>query len=93
VTEPADRDLLELQRRAFTAITDRLESSDARAAERHRALMERQLRGERIFVEAIGDIDQSIQRNTDRLDDMGEAIRANTRAVLSVLDRIEPHSD
>ncbi|MGH2985701.1 MAG: hypothetical protein ACRDLO_03305 [Solirubrobacterales bacterium] len=52
--------------------------------------MERQVRGERIFVEAITDIDQSIQRNTDRLDDMGEAIRANTRAVLSVLDRIEP---
>jgi methyl-accepting chemotaxis protein len=78
---------------------------------RHRRLIERQERSERIFVDALGDIDrsiqsstESIQRNTERLGDMGgalreirdavremrEEIRANTRAVLSVLDRLGP---
>ncbi|MGH2952910.1 MAG: hypothetical protein ACRDK9_02665 [Solirubrobacterales bacterium] len=74
------------------ALMERHEELKREGAERHRALMERHRRGERIFVEAFGDIDASIQRNTYRLDDMGEAIRADTRAVLSVLDRLEPPS-
>ena len=70
----------------------RWEQSDARAEERHRKLLERQERSERVFVSALGDIDASIQRNTERLDDMGDAIRANTRAVLTVLNGLEPRS-
>lgn len=45
---------------------------------------------ENLFLAAISEISASVQRNTERLDDMGEAIRANTRAVLSVLDRLGP---
>ena len=49
--------------------------------------MARMQRTERIFVEALSEISLDIRRNTERLDDMGDAIRANTRAVLSMLDR------
>ena len=49
-------------------------------------------RSEKIFVGAMSEINISIQRNIERLDDMADAIRANTRAVLRVLDRLEPRS-
>jgi hypothetical protein len=85
---------LERQERTFNEMMRRWEVSDARAEESHRRLLERQERSERIFVEAIGDIEASHGRRLDeianRLSEMGEAIRANTRAVLSVLDRLEP---
>ena len=104
MAEEAHRDLLERatvalerQERAFERQEQTLEEmmrrweiSDARAEERHRRLFERQERSERIFVEATSEINVSLQRNTERLDDMADAIRANTRAVLSVLDRLEP---
>ncbi|MGH2951091.1 MAG: hypothetical protein ACRDKX_03505 [Solirubrobacterales bacterium] len=84
----------ERQERAFNEMMRRWELSDARAEERHRRLLERQERSERIFVGAIGDIEAGTARRldeiADRLSEMGEAIRANTRAVLSVLDRLEP---
>ena len=58
--------------------------------EGHEGLMRRFERSERIFISALTDIDASIQRSIERLDDMADAIRANTRAVLSVLDRLGP---
>lgn len=75
----------------FLAAEERL------AEERHRALLGRGKASERVFVATLTDIDRSIQANIelmgemkDRLDDMGETIRANTQAVLSVLDRLDP---
>jgi hypothetical protein len=47
-------------------------------------------RSENLFIQAISDIDASIQRSVERLDDMGDSIRANTQAVLSMLDRLGP---
>ena len=47
-------------------------------------------RSENLFIRAISEIDASLQRNTERLDDMADAIRANTKAVLSALDRLGP---
>jgi precorrin-6B methylase 2 len=104
VAEGANRDLLERatvaierqeqaferQERALEEMMQRWEIRDARAEERHRRLLERQERSERIFVEATSEINVSLQRNTERLDDMADAIRTNTRAVLSVLDRLAP---
>jgi hypothetical protein len=79
------------------AIVEELKAMDRRAEERHAQLMERHEHllersraSERIFIEALTDIDASIKRSNQRLEDMGEAIRANTRAVLSVLDRLGP---
>jgi hypothetical protein len=86
--EERHRALLERHR----ALLERHERSEGQAEARHRALLERQQRSERLFVSALSEINKSMQRNNERLDDMGEAIRANTRAVLSVLDRLEPRS-
>jgi hypothetical protein len=63
---------------------------DRRAEERHEQLLERSRASQRIFIEALTDIDLSIKRSNERLEDMGAAIRANTRAVLTVLDRFGP---
>jgi hypothetical protein len=75
----------------------RMDERDELAAERHEALMrehrrllDRFARSEDRVVDALGDLQNEATRNTSRLDDMGEAIRANTRAVLSVLDRLGP---
>jgi anion-transporting ArsA/GET3 family ATPase len=70
------------------AIVDELKAMDRRSEECHERLLERSRASERIFIVAMTEIDASLKRNTERLDDMGEAIRANTRAVLSVLDRL-----
>ena len=53
-------------------------------------MMLRMERSEAIFVEAMSEIGLGLKRNTERLDDMAGAIRANTRAVLSALDRLGP---
>jgi flavin-dependent dehydrogenase len=82
----------ERQEKALGGMMQRWDESDARAEERHRRLLERQERSERLFVSALSDIDASIQSNTERLDDMADAIRANTRAVLAVLNGLEPRS-
>lgn len=59
-------------------------------------LMRRQDRSEQLFISTIADLERShhewSERLANRLDDMGDAIRANTQAVLSVLDRLEPGS-
>lgn len=78
------------QEAAFAKLMERWDESDARAQEHHRRLLERSDRESRIFIDALSDIDRNIQRNNDRLDEMGYAIRADTQAVLSVLDRLDP---
>jgi hypothetical protein len=87
---------LERQERAFERMMRRWDENDERAELRHRELLERQQRSEQIFVAAMRDIRSSIQHNTARLDAMGaaiddtrDAIQASTRAVLSVLDRLD----
>jgi hypothetical protein len=62
----------------------------ARAEARHRQTLERSQRGETVLIEALTDIDASIKGSVERLDEIGGAIRANTRAVISVLERLEP---
>jgi len=68
--------------------------AEARAAARegHRQLLERSQRSESHFIAAMSEIQQGLERNTQRLEDMGDQIRANTRAVLAVLDRLEPRA-
>ena len=78
------------QAESFEKMMRRMDEDRAEARAHHERMIRRMERSETIFVEAIGDIDQSIQRNTDRLEDMRESIRANTQAILSVLDRLEP---
>jgi len=84
--DPIARQLEELNRLE----RGRFEVANRRAEERHRQLLERGRAESRIFISALSDIDRNIQRNNDRLDEMGESIRANTQAVLSVLDRLAP---
>jgi hypothetical protein len=85
------------QEKAFQRLMRRMDERDALAEARHQELLEgherlmrRLERSERVFISALTDIDASIQRSVARLDDMGDAIRANTRAVLSVLDQLGP---
>jgi hypothetical protein len=82
---------------ALADLFRRMDERDALAAERHevlmrehRRLLDRFARSEDRVVEALGDLHLEASRNTDRLDDMRESIRANTQAVLSVLDRLGP---
>ena len=88
-----------MEQDAFESLMKRFDEQDRRAQLRHEQLLERGRTDARLLVNVLGDIDLSIQRSADRLDDigdrlddMGEAIRANTRAVLSVIDRLEPGS-
>lgn len=85
------------QAESFDRLVSRLEADRVESRAHHERMMRRMDRSEAILVEAIGDIDLSLQRNTDRLEQMGAAIRdirdtvqANTQAVLSVLDRLGP---
>ncbi|MGH2954292.1 MAG: hypothetical protein ACRDK9_09795 [Solirubrobacterales bacterium] len=75
----------------------RADERDALAAERHEALMrehrgllDRFARSEDRVVDALGEMSVTIQRNVERLDDMRHEIKANTQAVLAVLDRLGP---
>ena len=49
--------------------------------------MERLARHEDRIVEAWNEISIEMQKNSERLDEMGKQIRANTRATLIALDR------
>lgn len=91
----------ERQERAMAKMFRRMDQRDARAEERekraqarHIQLTRRWERSEKLFVAAISDITAETTRELrkigERLDDMGDEIRANTRAVLSVLDRLDP---
>jgi hypothetical protein len=86
-------------REQHARLLERHEHHEAEAREHHERLLQRIERGEHIFVAALSEINVSLGRNTQRLDemgerirDMGEAIRADTQAVLTVLDRLEPGS-
>lgn len=72
-----------------------------RAEERHRELIERGKTSERVFIAAFSEIEVRLERGGERaeaagrelietLRDMRGSIRANTEAVLSVLDRLGP---
>ena len=69
---------------------DRQSDAFDRQAESHERMMHRMERRDDMFMEAISEVGLSLQRNTDRLEDMADTIRANTQAVLSVLDRLGP---
>jgi hypothetical protein len=86
-----------MEEKAFERLVGQMDAREARSEarhrellERHEALMRRIERGERIFIAALSDIDASIQRSVERLDDMADGIRTNTAAILSVLDRLGP---
>ena len=75
----------------------RIEEMNRRGENRHGQLLERSRASERIFIEAMTDIDQSIKRSNERMSahmlairDMPESIRADTQAVLLLLDRLGP---
>lgn len=78
------------QSQAFDRMERESREYRAQASARQEQLMRRFERSENLFIKAISDIDLSLQRNAARLDDMGEAIRADRQAVLSVLDRLGP---
>jgi len=88
---------LERHEKALEDLFRRMDERDAHAFERHEALMrghrrllDRFAASEDRVVEALGDLHLEVARNTARLDDMREGIRANTQAVLSMLDRLGP---
>jgi hypothetical protein len=84
-----NRELGEGQRELLKSHRELRESH--RELRRHQEKMMRRFeRSEGIFIAALSDIEASMQRSIERLDDMGDAIRADTRAVLSVLDRLGP---
>lgn len=79
----------------------RWDESIALDRERHRELIEHGKASERVFIAAFNDIEASLERSNERADtanrehieavrDMRDSIRANTEAVLSVLDRLGP---
>jgi hypothetical protein len=60
-------------------------------------MMRRFERSENAFIEAISNIDRNIQRNNERLDELGaglreirDSIRAHTEAIFAMLDRLGP---
>jgi hypothetical protein len=80
--------------KAIERLFRKMDERDARSEAREERLMERWERSEKLFVSAIADISHEttsqLQQMSARLDDIGDAIRANTQAVLSVLDRLDP---
>ncbi len=67
----------------------RAEERDRRAEERDRRFLERMRRSEQYFIDALAENTAEIRRLSERHEDMRESIQANTRAVLSVLDRLD----
>lgn len=80
--------------RSIERLFRKMDERDARSEAREERLMARWERSEKLFVSAIAEMSREItaelQQMSARLDDMGDAIRANTQAVLSVLDRLDP---
>ncbi len=62
---------------------------DRLAAERDRRFLERMRRSEQHFIDALAENTAEIRRLSEGQEDMREALRADTRAVLSVLDRLD----
>jgi septal ring factor EnvC (AmiA/AmiB activator) len=88
IERTSDRQVEAFERQADAF--ERQAKAFARQEKSFERMMRRFERSENVFIAAISDMDVSIQRNTERIDDMGEAIRADTRAVLSMLDRLGP---
>lgn len=68
----------------------RWDEHDALFAAREERLMGRWERSEKLFVEAMSEISLELRMVGERLDDMGDQIKANTQAVLRALDRFGP---
>lgn len=66
-----------------------MERTDRRADARDRRFLERMRRSEQHFIDALAENTAEIRRLSERHEDMRESIQANTRAVLSVLDRLD----
>ncbi len=66
-----------------------VERMDRLAAERDRRFLERMRRSEQHFIDALAENTAEIRRLSEGQEDMREALRADTRAVLSVLDRLD----
>lgn len=67
----------------------RAEERDRRAEERDRRFLERMRRSEQHFIDALAENTAEIRRLSEGHEDMRAAIRADTQAVLSVLDRLD----
>lgn len=81
---------LERHDRSIERLFRKMDERDARSEAREERLMRRWERSENLFVSAFSEMSGEHEQMLARLDDMGDAIRANTQAVLSVLDRLEP---
>ena len=66
-----------------------VERMDRRAEERDRRFLERMRRSEQHFIDALAENSAEIRRLSEGYEEAREAIRADTRAVLSVLDRLD----
>ena len=87
----AERGRRDAERDRRDAEQDRIAAERHEASmNEHRRVLDRFARSEDRVVEALGDMHLEVARNTSRIDDMGAAIRANTQAVLSMLDRMGP---
>ena len=89
--------VLERQHATSQELFRRMDDRDALVTERHEALMnehrrllDRFARSEDRIVAVLSDLNHETARNSSRIDDMTEAIRAGTRAILSMLDRLGP---
>jgi len=76
--------------RRHEALTTTLATRHESLMAEHQRVLDRFARSENRVVEALGDLHLEVARNTARIDDSAAAIRANTQAVLSVLDRLGP---
>ncbi len=91
-----DRHAAERERLLDERAAERERLLDERAAERERLLIERMERSEQHFIDALAENTAEISRLAAghagmlaSLAEIRESIRANTQAVLSVLDRLD----
>ena len=80
-------------------IVEQLDEMNRRAEERHRELIARGRASERVMLAEFNELHERVERgevqadarfreSLDALRDMRDSIRANTEAVLAVLDRL-----
>jgi hypothetical protein len=85
------------QERTLEQLIDQMRKDRAAAQAREERMMRRFERSGNVFIEAISDVDKNIQRNNERLDELGaglreirDSIRAHTEAIFAMLDRLGP---
>lgn len=66
-----------------------IERMDRRADERERRFLERMQRSEQHFIDALAENSAEIRRLSEGYEEGREALRADTRAVLSILERLD----